>query len=729
MRILRFAAAICAAGWMLATAHAQTLLPRPNLDIVEQANIRAMARQPDGGVIVAGDFTTIGGVPRAGLARFAPDGTLDPIWNPPVGRVDELATGTDGDVYAAVWVDGIDESTRHRLMRLDGAGTGAPVGTWDVLTQGYVSTIAVDGDDVFVGGRFTTVGGQARARLAKLSAQTGAVDPAWAPALDGSPLAIVVAGQLVYVGGVFSTINGAAHRNFARFARGGAGVLDTSWNASPDRGVSAMATDGAGTLYFSRGFATAPGAELRRLSLATGQVDATWHPSLNDGARVLAIGGGALYAGGGFVTVEGAAHPGVARFDLATGALDTAWTASSPRVAGIAVSADGGRVLVGGPGRANALPQPALIAFDAAGAPREPVNAMKPSEVNAFARMRDGGLMIGGRFAQIDGQPRMHLARLKADGTLDAAWRADTDYEVFRLAANAAGEIYVGGSFLKVAGQMRNAAAKFSPDGVLDVQWNPAPTDDSDPLVFAFAFGADGSVYAGGEFDQIGGQVRNGVAKLDNVTGAADPAWNANLTGMVTWVDDLQLDGEGRLYIAGHYDAIGGQAFKHLARVAANGTGAVDAGWNPDARDVISKIGLRGRSLYTYGRFPAGVQDRWGMVKIPTGGSGAYDATWSPAVGSSRFSLDGAGNLVVLAYIPDPPPATTWRQAVRRILRNGTVDAGWAPDFDDRGQFSGLYLDRDVIYIGAETLSLGGERRTGAAAFDNDVIFGDGLDP
>ena len=41
------------------------------------AMIHAMAVEGDGDVIVVGDFTSIGGVPRGRIARIKPDGTLD----------------------------------------------------------------------------------------------------------------------------------------------------------------------------------------------------------------------------------------------------------------------------------------------------------------------------------------------------------------------------------------------------------------------------------------------------------------------------------------------------------------------------------------------------------------------------------------------------------------------------------------------------------------------------
>ena len=53
--------------------------------------IRAIVEQPDGRLVIGGDFSTVDGVGRNGLARLNADGSLDTSFDP--------VTGVDHEFY------------------------------------------------------------------------------------------------------------------------------------------------------------------------------------------------------------------------------------------------------------------------------------------------------------------------------------------------------------------------------------------------------------------------------------------------------------------------------------------------------------------------------------------------------------------------------------------------------------------------------------------------------
>ena len=89
-----------------------------------------------------------------------------------------------------------------------------------------------------------------------------------------------------------------------------------------------------------------------------------------------------------------------------------------------------------------------------------------------------------------------------------------------------------------------------------------------------------GTIYVGGTFTSVGGQVRNRIAALDAVTGVATP-WNPNPNSLV---NVLLLDG-GTLYVGGAFTTIGGQTRNRLAELS-TATGVVTA-WNPNANNQV----------------------------------------------------------------------------------------------------------------------------------------------
>src|SRR6185295_14257980 len=66
--------------------------------------ISTLALQPDGKIIVGGDFTSIGGggtgsTARNRIARLNPDGSLDPAFDPGAnGHISSIALQTDGRI-------------------------------------------------------------------------------------------------------------------------------------------------------------------------------------------------------------------------------------------------------------------------------------------------------------------------------------------------------------------------------------------------------------------------------------------------------------------------------------------------------------------------------------------------------------------------------------------------------------------------------------------------------
>ncbi|HVY69802.1 MAG TPA: Calx-beta domain-containing protein [Verrucomicrobiae bacterium] len=183
--------------------------------------VRAIAVQPNGAILIGGDFTQIDGVPRAGVARLAADGSLDTSFNPLAGAtsgsVYTLAVQPDGHILVGGSFAAFGSTGRSFLARLNNDGspdvsfqlTGSP--------DHAVRALAVQADGrIIAGGEFTTMGGAARAGVARLNAD-GSLDSAFDPGAGNIVYAVgVVPDGKVMVGGAFTNFNGLAINRLAR---------------------------------------------------------------------------------------------------------------------------------------------------------------------------------------------------------------------------------------------------------------------------------------------------------------------------------------------------------------------------------------------------------------------------------------------------------------------------------------------------------------------------------
>ena len=331
--------------------------------------VAAVVHAADGSTYVGGTFTQevpiSGGAPIAsivGLARIAPNGSLDTTWDPHLSSacVDEGGTPLPGFVralalsgqtlYAAGCYADIGGQPRAGIGALNTATVAATAFNPSPTTNNSIFGLAVHGSTVYAGGSFTSIGGQSRHGVAAVDATTGNAT-AWNPSLEllgGLPAGIAYAfafsDSTVYVGGYFSAVSGQPREGLAAFDAA-TGAL-TAWNPG-GYGVDVMTLSGS-TLYAAGVFATLGGQPRQGL----GAVDATtgaatgWNPAPNGEAYAsvyaMAASGQRIYIGGAI----GGQSPYLTAVDATTGAA-TGWN-PGPNGAVNALDTSASKVYVGG---------------------------------------------------------------------------------------------------------------------------------------------------------------------------------------------------------------------------------------------------------------------------------------------------------------------------------------------------------------------------------------------
>lgn len=326
----------------------------------------AVVRQLDGGLIVGGHFWKAGTTLRNNLVRIRGDGSVDPNWNPSpddfsYAGVYALAADASDHIYVGGEYSSIGGQSRTGLARISGHGTGAADAAWDPAVQGAVTAIAIEETgSILIGGEFTDAGRKPRANIARLfTSGAGDADAAWNASADERVFSISVdqAGD-IYAGGLFLNIGGQPQKYLAKLS-GSTGAAYATWNPVLDGSISVVSAQTDGTVYAAGSFkhidAVVRGGIARLSGSGSGVLDATWNPNPSTTGSVYALvtdAAGNVYVAGDFSSMGGQSRENVAKlFGIGTGLAHTTWnpgtSGSLNRVQGLALDPNGYLDVVG----------------------------------------------------------------------------------------------------------------------------------------------------------------------------------------------------------------------------------------------------------------------------------------------------------------------------------------------------------------------------------------------
>lgn len=224
---------------------------------------------------------------------------------------------------------------------------------------------------------------------------------------------------------------------------------------------------------------------------------------------------------------------------------------------------------------------------------------VNPVNGSVFAAAPDdaGGWYIGGNFSKVGNQTRNYLARINADGTLNP-WMPPTLNGPVNAIAASGTMVFIGGSFTLVDGNPQNyIAAVDGETGMYLPWWNPL-IDPAflDPVMAIMIY--NNTVIFGGNFSTFnsGATTRNNIAAADLFWGTLLP-WNPGANG---GVHALAAD-SGVIYAGGNFNVIGGQPRQNagaLDPVTANATA-----WNPSPNFPVNALAVSGGTVYLGGTF------------------------------------------------------------------------------------------------------------------------------
>jgi hypothetical protein len=586
-------------------------------------------------VYVGGEFDSAGGVSANRVARF---NTQTNTWS-------SLGTGSSNGVSRG----GVSGGLVPTVFALAVVGNEVVVGgwftsaggvsannvarfntqtnTWSTLGTGSqngvndeVRALAVVGNEVYVGGRFTSAGGVSANRVARFNTQTNTWSTLGTGSSNGvsggSVLALAVVGNEVYVGGDFTSAGGVSANNVARF-----NTQTNTWstlgtgssNGVDGGGVYALAVVGNDVVVGGR-FTSAGGVSANYVARFNTQTN-TWS-TLGTGSQngvsgvgvgALAVVGNEVYVGGGFTSAGGVSANRVARFNTQTNTWSTLGTGSSNGVNGpfvFALAVVGNEVVVGG-------------SFTSAGGVSANGVARFNTQTNTWSSLGTGSqngvsgtglvyvnalavvgneVVVGGSFTSAGGVSANNVARFNTQtntwstlGTGSQNGVSGTGLVYVNALAVVGNEVVVGGSFTSAGGVSANNVARFN---TLTNTWSTLGTGSSNGVngeVRALAV-VGNEVYVGGFFTSAGGVSANRVARFNTQTNT----WSTLGTGSSNGVN-----GEVRaLAVVGNEVVVGG-AFTQAGGVSANNVARFNTQTNTwSSLGTGSSNGVNGGGVY-----------------------------------------------------------------------------------------------------------------------------------
>ncbi|HUI31923.1 MAG TPA: T9SS type A sorting domain-containing protein [Candidatus Acidoferrales bacterium] len=563
-------------------------------------SIRASATQ---GSFDAHGYTMVTG--KDGAPRFiqAASDPNDKNWDPSftVAGVGGLAyiAAVNGDT---LYVGGMFGNAGH-VVANGIAAYNLTTNTWSALDttspdRGVsgtgVASILVNGNDIYIGGSFSSAGGVAANDIVDYNTATRtwtALGSGTSNGVDNWVAAMLYVGGNLYVGGEFTHAGGAAANYIARWD-------GSSWHtlgSGVDSWVYTLAING-GNLYAGGYFKNAGGDTANYIAKWDGtnwSHVGTSKTDLNGIVNSIVLAGNSMYLGGAFTTAGSTTVNGIAKWS------GTSWSAVGSGVSGAVIG---------------------LMWFG--------------NKLYACGSFTTAGLVTVNNVVEIDTSTNTYSALGSGTtvGSNGQLW--------WGTVAN--GKLYLPGQLTTAGGSSAFGIARW--DGT---NWSSLGGSTNAPGGNVFALALSGSnVYVGGYFPTAGSIVANNIAVFNKSTSTWSSLGTTTANGVDSHVDAIAVSGSN-VYAGGGFTHAGGLPANHIAMW--NGTKWNTLGTTPNdgVDNNINALAAFGTDLYVGGGFThaggssANFVAKWNGTAWSALGSGVDNTVYAVASGTSEIYFGG----------------------------------------------------------------------------------------
>lgn len=239
--------------------------------------IESILLQPDGKIVVAGNFTIFNGMQHIGIARLNPDGSLDTTFNAaggPDNSIHCLALQPNGKILVGGLFTSFDNTDRKSIVRLNTDGSIDTSFNTGTAGSGILSLVLQPDNKILIGGFFSDWNGVVgRNRIARLNSN-GSVDMSFNTGTGANmivyKLALLNNGK-VLMGGQSTVYNGVTQKFLT--AINSDGSIDTSYNfgTGPSDWISSICQQPNGKILIGGRHSTYNGIYKPRITRLLGE--------------------------------------------------------------------------------------------------------------------------------------------------------------------------------------------------------------------------------------------------------------------------------------------------------------------------------------------------------------------------------------------------------------------------------------------------------------------------
>jgi len=593
------------------------------------ARVSIMCLQPDGKILIGGDFTSYNGIISQRIIRLNNDGSVDNSFQAGTGFngvVGHIALQQDGKIVVTGSFTSYNNSASNYILRLNSNGS---IDTSFNIGSGFnaptTQTIIQSDGKIIIAGAFTTYKGVTMNRIVRLN-NNGNIDSSFniGGGFDNVVISLgyQVDGKIV-AGGNFFSYNGISRQRIARINPNG--TIDGTFvpsNVVINNQVLSIAIQANGKILLGGLFTGTPlGDNLITRLNSNGSQDFTFNQvftqtslGLNSSVRSINVKpNGQILIGGGF-------NNSIALLD-SNGNVLPVFRVGNIGFNGpvyIITSQADGKILVGGDFTTyNGLPANKVVRLFSNGDIDTSFNigSLFNIGVRTILVQPDGKILIGASLTNGVSSTFYHvLSRVNQDGTEDTSFNSfsNTNGGVLAMFLQNDGKILVGGNFFLSFNvfsviQNYNNLIRLNPNGSHDISFSIG--NGFDNSVHSIYQIQSGDIYVGGSFNSFNSISTGGFIKIDSfgsliqggpsfgattknivaqpdgkiiyssgsfigrliTNNITDTSFNVGI-GANNTINSVSLQSDGKIILGGKFTSFNGLSTNRIIRIESNGS-------------------------------------------------------------------------------------------------------------------------------------------------------------